>query len=173
MYPVNQVFVGGDPLLTSPNPMSSIPNLDEQIQFLEKQKQMIEAAQQQRIQPPQPKRLIWDEIDSEVSPLTSEQKTMLFQNEEYADIYNRLQIMVQSELLNLVKGRIESTEEGKELLNSQLKLVKKLKSSIVDSTNREMEMFKRFREFSKQNPSITYDEFVKLSLSDGNKQSNK
>lgn len=169
MYPVNQVFVGGDPLLTPPNPMSSIPNLDEQIQFLEKQKQMIEAAQQQRMQPPQPKRLIWDEIDSEVLPLTNEQKTMLFQNEEYADIYNRLQIMVQSELLNLVKGRIESTEEGKELLNSQLKLVKRLKSSIVDSTNREMEMFKRFREFSKQNPNITYDEFVKLSLNDGNK----
>lgn len=169
MYPVNQVFVGGDPLLTPSNPMNSIPNLDEQIQFLEKQKQIIEAAQQQRMQPPQPKKLIWDEIDSEVSPLTNEQKAMLFQNEEYADIYNRLQIMVQSELLNLVKGRIESTEEGKELLNSQLKLVKRLKSSIVDSTNREMEMFKRFREFSKQNPNITYDEFVKLSLNDGNK----
>ena len=169
MYPVNQVFVGGDPLLTSSNPMSNIPNLDEQIQFLEKQKQIIEAAQQQRMQPPQPKRLIWDEIDSEVAPLTNEQKAMLFQNEEYADIYNRLQMMVQSELLNLVKGRIESTEEGKELLNSQLKLVKRLKSSIVDSTNREMEMFKRFREFSKQNPNITYDEFVKLSLNDGNK----
>lgn len=169
MYPVNQVFVGGDPLLTPSNPMNSIPNIDEQIQFLEKQRQMIEAAQQQRMQPHQPKRLIWDEIDSEVSPLTDEQKAMLFQNEEYTDVYNRLQIMVQSELLNLVKGRIESTEEGKELLNSQLKLVKRLKGSIVDSTNREMEMFKRFREFSKQNPNITYDEFVKLSLSDGNK----
>ena len=66
--------------------MSSIPNLDEQIQFLERQKQMIEAAQHQRMQPPQPKKLIWDEIDSEVSPLTNEQKAMLFQNEEYADI---------------------------------------------------------------------------------------
>lgn len=169
MYPVNQVFVGGDPLLSSSNPMSSIPNIDEQIQFLEKQKQIIEATQQQRVQPYQPKKLIWDEIDSEVLPLTDEQKSMLFQNEEYTDIYNRLQIMVQSELLNLVKGRIENTEEGKELLSSQLKLVRRLKSSIVDSTNREMEMFKRFREFSKQNPNITYDEFVKLSLNDGSK----
>ena len=170
MYPVNQVFVGGDPLLTPSNPINSIPNIDEQIQFLEKQKQMIEVAQQQRAQSHPPKRLIWDEIDSEVSPLTDEQKAMLFQNEEYTDIYNRLQIMVQSELLNLVKGRIENTEEGKELLNSQLKLVKRLKGSIVDSTNREMEMFKKFREFSKQNPNITYDEFVKLNLkNDGSK----
>lgn len=170
MYPVNQVFVGGDPLLTSSSPINNIPNIDEQIQFLEKQKQIIEAAQQQKIQPQQSKRLIWDEIDFEIAPLTDEQKTMLFQNEEYSDIYNRLQIMVQSELLNLVKGRIESTEEGKELLNTQLRLVRKLKNNIVDSTNREMEMFRRFREFSKQNPSITYDEFVKLNIkNDGSK----
>lgn len=106
--------------------------------------------------------------------MSNEQKAMLFQNEEYSDIYNKLQAMVQTELLNLVKGRIENTEEGRELLNAQLKLVKKLKSSIVDSTNREMEIFRSFKEFSKQNPNITYDEFIKLSLnSNGNKQSNK
>lgn len=170
MYPVNQVFVGGDPLLSPSNPMNSIPNIDEQIQLLERQRQMIEAAQQQRTQVNYSKKLIWDDIDSEVSPLTDEQKAMLFQNEEYVDIYNKLQMMVQSELLNLVKGRIENTEEGKELLNSQLKLVRKLKGSIVDTTNREMEMFKKFREFSKQNPNITYDEFIKLNLkNDGNK----
>lgn len=170
MYPVNQVFVGGDPLLSSPSTVSSMANIDEQIQILERQKQAIEAAQQQRMQPVQPRRLIWDDIDAEIAPLTDEQKAMLFNNEDYADIYNRLQMMVQSELLNLVKGRIENTEQGKELLNSQLKLVRKLKRSIVDSTNRDMEMFRKFREFSKQNPSITYDEFIKLNIKDdGNK----
>lgn len=169
MYPVNQVFVGGDPLLSPSNPMNNLNTIDEQIQFLEKQRQLIEATQQ-RMPIPQPKKLIWDEIDAEVAPLTDDQKSMLFQNEEYVDIYNRLQVMVQSELLGLVKSKIESTEEGKELLNSQLKLVKKLKTGIVDSTNREMEMFKRFREYSKQNPNITYDDFIKLNLkSDGNK----
>ena len=164
MYPVNQVFVGGDPLLTSQTPINSIPNIDEQIQFLEKQRQIIETAQNQRMPIHTPKKLIWGEIDSEVSPLTDEQKSMLFQNEEYAEVYNRLQVMVQSELLNPVKGRIESTEEGKELLNTQLKLVKKLKTSIVASTNKEMEMFKRFKEFSKQNPNATYEDFIKSNL---------
>lgn len=169
MYPVNQVFVGGDPLLSPSNPINNLNNIDEQIQFLEKQRQLIEATQQ-RMAIPQPKKLIWDEIDAEVSPLTDDQKSMLFQNEEYVNIYNRLQVMVQSELLGLVKSKIENTEEGKELLNSQLKLVKKLKTGIVDSTNREMEMFKKFREYSKQNPNITYDDFIKLNLkSDGNK----
>ena len=45
--------------------------------------------------------------------------------------------MVQAEILNLVKGRIESTPEGKELLQRQLKIVKKLKGKIIQETNRE------------------------------------
>ena len=170
MYPVNQVFLGGDPLLNPSNPINSLSNIDEQIQFLEKQRQIIESAQQQRVPTPVQKKLVWDEIDAEVAPMTEEQKLMLFQNEEYADIYNKLQSMVQLELLNLVKSRIEDTKEGKELLDNQLKLVKKLKTGIIDSTNREMEMFKRFREYSKNNPNITYEEFINLNLkNDGSK----
>jgi hypothetical protein len=72
--------------------------------------------------------------------------------------------MVQAELLNLVKGRIESTQEGKDLLQSQLKIVKKLKGKIIQETNREMEMFRKFREFSKQHPEVTYDEFIKANI---------
>lgn len=170
MYPVNQVFLGGDPLLNPSNPINSLSNIDGQIQFLEKQRQIIESAQQQRVPTPVQKKLVWDEIDAEVAPMTEEQKLMLFQNEEYADIYNKLQSMVQLELLNLVKSRIEDTKEGKELLDNQLKLVKKLKTGIIDSTNREMEMFKRFREYSKNNPNITYEEFINLNLkNDGSK----
>lgn len=51
MYPVNQVFVGGDPLLSPSSQINSIPNIDEQIQYLQKQRQIIEAAQQQKLQP--------------------------------------------------------------------------------------------------------------------------
>lgn len=161
MYPVNQVIVGGDPML-------NLDDIDMQIQKMEAYRQRLK--QMKSPQPQQVVRLIWDDIDAEITPMTSEQKNMLFQNEEYAANYNRLQALVQAELLNLVKGRIENTQEGKELLSNQLNIVKKLKGGIIDSTNREMEMFKRFREFSKQNPSITYDEFLKLNLnSNGSK----
>ena len=96
--------------------------------------------------------------------LTEEQKNMLFQDEDYVETYTRIQGMVQAELLNLVKGRIESTQEGKDLLQSQLKIVKKLKGKIIQETNREMEMFRKFREFSKQHPEVTYDEFIKANI---------
>lgn len=165
MVPINQVILGGDPLLGN----SMVGNsLDEQITLLERYKQNLEAAKQmkQQMQPTQPvqQKLVWDEIDAEISPMTEEQKSMLFQNEEYMDIYNRLQTLVQEEILTLVKPRIESTQEGKELLNNQLKIIKKLKGKIIQETNKEMEMFRKFREFSKTNPDVTYEEFIKSNI---------
>lgn len=160
MIPINQVILGGgDPLLGN----SMVGNsLDEQLQLIEKYKQNLEAAKQlrQQVQPAQqpisqPQRMIWDEIDAEISPMTDEQKTRMLQDEDYVDTYTKIQDMVQAEILNLVKGRIESTPEGKELLQRQLKIVKKLKGKIIQETNREMEMFRKFREFSKTHPEVT------------------
>ena len=108
--------------------------------------------------------MIWDEIDAEISPMSDEQKTRMLQDEDYVDTYTKIQDMVQAEILSLVKGRIEATPEGKELLQRQLKIVKKLKEKIIQETNREMEMFRKFREFSKTHPEVTYEEFIKASM---------
>ena len=43
----------------------------------------------------------------------------------------------------------------------QLSVVKKLKNKIVQETDNEMAIFNKFREFSKDNPSLTYEEFCK------------
>ena len=56
---------------------------------------------------------------------------------------------------------INDISEGKDLLQRQLKLVKKLKNKIVEETDNEMAIFKKFREFSKDNPGLTYEEFIK------------
>ena len=167
MIPINQVILGGgDPLLGN----SMVGNsLDEQLQLIEKYKQNLEAAKQlrqqaQSVQQSVPQRMIWDEIDAEINPMTDEQKARMLQDEDYVDTYTKIQDMVQAEILNLVKGRIEATPEGKELLQRQLKIVKKLKGKIIQETNREMEMFRKFREFSKTHPEVTYEEFIKASM---------
>lgn len=164
MGPVNQVILGGDPLLGG----SMLGNsLDSQLQLLEKYKQSLEATKQsiqQQVTLQQPQKLIWDEIDIEVESLSEDQRNKLFSDSEYADTYSRIQSMVQAEILNIVKPKIESTSEGKELLQNQLKNVKRLKSKIINETNREMELFKKFKEFSKANPEITYEEFIKANL---------
>lgn len=155
MYPINQVILGG-------TPMDSLDSLDLQIQKMEEYRKRLQRMKSQQITPPQ--NLIWDSIDSELRPLSDEQKERLFSNSEYASVYNQLQMIVQAELLNLVKAKIESTPEGKDLLEAQLKIVKTLKSQIIEDTNKEMQLFNKFKEFSRTNPGITYDEFLRNNI---------
>lgn len=93
-----------------------------------------------------------------IEPLTNEQRNMLATNEEYVANYNNLQSMVQAEVLNLVRANIENSPEGKALLDNQLKLVKNLKTSIIEMSQREMQLFNAFKEASAKNPSLTYKE---------------
>lgn len=175
MIPVNQFILGGgDPLLYPSEKMTN--SIDEQIAFLQSQKQAINEAyrrnavaaanngvvQNQQVVPQQSvNQGIWDAIDAEIAPLTQEQQNMLLTNQDYVTNYNALQSMVQAEVLNLVRGKIEASADGKHLLEEQLKLVKLLKSKIVEVTNKEMELFKAFKEASKTNPNLTYEEFLK------------
>lgn len=174
MIPVNQFILGGsDPLLYPSEKMTN--SIDEQIAFLQSQKQAINEAyrrnaipnanngvtQNQQVTQQPTTQGIWDAIDAEIAPLTQEQQNMLLNNQDYVNNYNALQSMVQAEVLNLVRGKIEASEDGKHLLEEQLKLVKLLKSKIVEVTNKEMKLFKAFKEASKTNPNLTYEEFLK------------
>lgn len=174
MIPVNQFILGGsDPLLYPSEKMTN--SIDEQIAFLQSQKQAINEAyrrnaipnanngvtQNQQVTQQPTTQGIWDAIDAEIAPLTQEQQNMLLNNQDYVNNYNALQSMVQAEVLNLVRGKIEASEDGKHLLEEQFKLVKLLKSKIVEVTNKEMELFEAFKEASKTNPNLTYEEFLK------------
>lgn len=141
MIPVNQFILGSsDPLLYPSEKMTN--SIDEQIAFLQSQKQAINEAYRRNAIPnanngtTQNQQVttqgIWDAIDAEIAPLTQEQQNMLLSNQDYVNNYNALQSMVQAEVLNLVKGKIEASEDGKHLLEEQLKLVKLLKSKIVE-----------------------------------------
>ena len=144
---------------------NNLDDIDTQIQRMEAYRQRLKQIKEsQQIQNSQPQRLIWDEIDSEITPMSSEQKNRLLQDQDYTSIYTELQSMVQSELLNLVKAKIEGSERGKDLLQKQLKIVRKLKTKIIEDTDREMEMFKRFKEYSKEHPNTSYDEFIKETM---------
>ena len=153
--PINQVFLGS-------NPYNNLDDIDFQIQNMENYR--IKLQQLKALQSQQTQKLIWDDIDIEVRPMTEDQKRRMFENAEYVEVYSKINELVQNELLNLVKAKIENTPEGKELLSHQLKIVKHLKSDIISETNREMEMFKRFKEYSKSNPGVTYEDFIKANM---------
>ena len=81
--------------------------------------------------------------------MSVEQKNRLLQDCEYREVYNELQLIVQQELVNLVKSKIENSDRGKELLDKQYNIVKRLKNKIIQDTDREMELFKKFKEYNK------------------------
>lgn len=148
-----------DPILAGNN--YSTPDyfkgLDEEIGRLNELKQRIN----QRQQIPQNAYSLWEEIDKEVSALTNEQRSILGQDETYSSIDRELQMMVQAELINSVKSKIENSTRGKELLESQLKNIRDKKKQIVDASNKEMELFKKFQVAVQVNPNLTYAEFIK------------
>jgi hypothetical protein len=154
--PINQVFLGN-------SPYHSLDDIDIQIQNMENYRnklQQLKNLQNQQMN----QKLVWDDIDAEVRPMTNEQRKKLFDDAEYVEIYTKLNEMVQNEILNLVKVKIENNQEGKELLTKQLKIVKRLKNDIINETNREMELFKKFKEYSKINPEVTYEDFIKVNM---------
>lgn len=85
-YPINQVFLGSDPMMSS-----GLDDLDAQIRKMEAYRNKLRQMQSQQ----QPQKLIWDEIDAEIIPMTEEQKARLLQDPEYAEVYTDLQNIVQ------------------------------------------------------------------------------
>lgn len=150
MYPINQVFLGNE------QPFTNVEDLDFQIRKLEEYKNKLNSLQKNN-----QKRLIWDSIDTEILSMSESQQVKLYEDSEYLSIYGKIQVIVQRELLNLVKEKIENSQEGKELLNIQLETIKKLKNRIIKEQDKEIESFKKFKEFSKNNPNVTYEEFLK------------
>lgn len=167
MLPQYQFNLGQtDPLLNiaKSNPEDYIGTINQEIERLERFKQQVEQVQQNRPNNKQVKTnrvSLWDTIDSEISSLTDEQKQILATDDVYNNIDKELQILIQQELINSVKGNIEQSARGKELLEAQLKNLREKKSSIVAESNKEMELFKKFQIAVQANPNLTYSEFIK------------
>ena len=66
--------------------------------------------------------------------------------------------------MNLVKSKIESDVEGSKLLSELYEVIKAQKKQIVEESNKELELFNKFREYSKNNPEITYEQFIKTNM---------
>lgn len=61
-----------------------------------------------------PSEKMTNSIDEQIAFLQSQkQQNMLLNNQDYVNNYNALQSMVQAEVLNLVRGKIEASEDGK------------------------------------------------------------
>ena len=127
----------------------------------------------------------YNEIDNEILELITDQirfedikslldKKYVYINKENKTINNILFNLFSSQsYLSSIKDKYENFIQilyneriNKSMLSQiQLSIVDfLLKEKIIQETNREMEMFRKFREFSKTHPEVTYEEFIKASM---------
>lgn len=104
---------------------------------------------------------LWDEIDSSMAALSPEHKSKLMDNEEYIQLSQQLSDMVQTAMVAALKPTIEGSDAGKELLQKIKRVIDSQKEVIEREQNEELVIFRKWKEFSKQNPKATYNEFTK------------
>lgn len=146
MYPVNQVFLGG-----------GSNDIESQIRQLEEYRKRLQSLEISGSS-------LWNTIDNEVSALDDRKRNLIMQDTEYVNVYNNIQMIVHNELLNLVKAKIEASEQGRKLLEKQLESLRKARQRIEEKDNKDMELFNKFKEFSKANPNVTYEQFIKSEM---------
>lgn len=107
--------IGYDPILSNPFPQAVdyTREIDERVKYLQAIKDKMAGSNQQTN--PQ-KDSLWTAIDNEISSLNEEQRNILFSDTKYIQIDTQLKQLVQEALINSVKGVIEQSQVGKDLL---------------------------------------------------------
>ena len=104
-----------------------LSNINEQINYFTKLKQQYENAVNNQFNevPVNKTESLWTKIDAEVANIDKYTSDALSTDENYKTINTQLQSIVQQELLFLVRDKVEQREDGKQLLEKQLQIIKK------------------------------------------------
>ena len=158
MYPQYQVNLGPtDPILSRRNIPNYYNNIQEQIDYLESIKNEFN----NRPQPTARRGNDWDKINEELASLNDDQKKILFNDNNYKEFDTQLQGLIQQEIINQVKDKVASSPTGEQLLSKMLEYIKTVKPKIIEESNRDLELFKKFQIAVSVNPNLTYPEFIK------------
>ena len=139
-------FINKDPLLGNYQ--------QDKTQLIEEYRRRVEMQQGSRTP-------LWDKIDAEINTLSDEQKKLVFNDSEYLSVQGELSQMVQQQILNIIKPYIESNDKGKELLAKAYDITVVAKKKAIAETNKDMEMFKQWQNYSVSHPDSTYQDFIK------------
>lgn len=143
-----------------------LANINEQINYFTKLKQQYENAFNNQFNeiPVNKDESFWVKIDNEVANVDKYTSDALASDENYKSINTQLQNIIQQELLFLVRDKVEQREDGKKLLEKQLQIIKQIKSNVSDKRNKDIDLFNRFKEYSRLHPETTYEQFLTKTL---------
>ena len=163
---LNNVYIGGDPLLGSNGNMSN--EMEAYERQLQETLNQIQVHKQRVLNPQNPKRSqspLWDEV---VNDMTDMEIEALNNDPEYQKAQNALMGILNREYMRIMRPIVEESKDGKEILDSLMAITKRVKKSASEEANKNIALF---NEYTSKYADMPYAEFLKLKNS-GKKQPN-
>jgi mannitol-1-phosphate/altronate dehydrogenase len=101
---------------------------------------------------------IWDEIDTITANMSKAEFQKMSEDENYQSSLNALMEYVGSIQLQMIRPRIEQSDEGKKLLEQHLTNVKFLRKAASADVDRKLS---DFEDYTKNYPHMSWDEYQK------------
>jgi hypothetical protein len=151
---------GVDPLLGSTvDYQAHLAELENAQAIIDQKRQalmkMAEAEPQQSVKSPTP---IWDEIDTITANMSKAEFQKMSEDENYQTSLNALMEYVGSVQLQMIRPRIEQSEEGKKLLEQHLTNVKFLRKAASADVDKKLS---DFEDYTKNYSHMSWDEYQK------------
>ena len=151
---------GVDPLLGSTvDYQAHLAELENAQAIIDQKRQalmkMAETEPQQVVKSPTP---IWDEIDTITGNMTKAEFQKMSEDENYQTSLNALMEYVGSVQLQMIRPRIEQSEEGKKLLEQHLTNVKFLRKAAIADVDKKLS---DFEDYTKNYSHMSWDEYLK------------
>lgn len=120
-------------------------------------------SEQQPLQQPQSQTPVWDEIDSITAQMTQKEFDKLVANDEFKESSERLAQLIQATQLAQIRPVIEGSQQGRDILDRHLTIIKRLKKSVSAEVDEELDDFQLYKE---KYSDIPYSEYLKMKKSE-------
>ena len=151
---------GVDPLLgPTADYQAHLAELEEMQSVIDQKKQsLLKMAQGEPKEVANTATPIWDEIDTITSNMSKAEFQKMSENETYKESLEALMEYVGAVQLQMIRPRIEHSEEGKKLLEQHLTNVKFLRKAASADVDKKMS---DFEDYTKNYSHMSWDEYQK------------
>lgn len=157
---MNNIFLGGDPLLS----VGRTPNYDAQIAELQRMQQALEL-QKQQIGQARPEAAtgspVWDEIEKLTAELSDKEFSYISNCDEFNKSQQAIAETLQAEYTKLMRPIVERNH--RQLLDDHLQLLRRLRKEAGKEIDKRMELL---NEYVTTSPDIPFAEFIKNKKAD-------
>lgn len=99
------------------------------------------------------------ELDVKMKELDSSTADMLVKDKEFSELHNDLQSLIQSEIMNLVKIKINTNQNAIDNIKRQMEIMKTSSQKIKEEEKQNMN---ELNDYIKNYSNLTFDEYKKL-----------